>query len=167
MFTALVSVDKYLRRSCPDGDSEYVDGEIVERNAGEVDHASLQLRIFLYIATHCRNILGRRGVQGTSASHAISGSRCHARARARPAGKIVTTPPHLVVEVLSRDDRPGAMQEKIGDRLASGISYVWVVNPRTGRAYVHTAEAAREANDGILRTADPAIELPRNEPPGK
>ena len=37
------------------------------------------------------------------------------------------------------------------------------MNPQTGRGYVHTTEAAREAKDGILRTADPNIELPLYE----
>jgi len=78
----------------------------------------------------------------------------------QPAGRIITVPPHLVVEVLSPDDRAAAVQDKIDDYLAFGIPYVWVVNPRTGRGYIHTAEAAREAKDGILRTADPAIVLP-------
>jgi len=55
------------------------------------------------------------------------------------------------------------MQEKIDDYLAFGIPYVWVVNPRTRRGYIHTAEAAREARDGVLRTADPAIELSLGE----
>jgi len=55
------------------------------------------------------------------------------------------------------------MQEKIDDYLAFGIPYVWVVNPRTRRGYMHTAEAAREARDGVLRTVDPAIELPLRE----
>jgi Uma2 family endonuclease len=85
----------------------------------------------------------------------------------RPAGKIITAPPHLVVEVLSPDDRAGAVQEKIDDYLAFGIPYVWVVNPHSGRGCVHTTDAAREAKDGILRTADPAIELPLYELLGK
>ena len=38
MATTLVSVEEYLRTSYPDGDCEYVDGEIVERNVGEIDH---------------------------------------------------------------------------------------------------------------------------------
>ena len=71
------------------------------------------------------------------------------------------------MEVLSPDDRAGAVQEKIDDYLAFGIPYVWVVNPRTGRGFVHTTEAAREAKDGILRTADPATELPLYELLGK
>jgi len=44
---------------------------------------------------------------------------------------------------------------------------VWIVNPGTGPGYVHTTEAAREAKDGILRTADPAVELPLYELLGK
>jgi Uma2 family endonuclease len=72
-----------------------------------------------------------------------------------------------VVEVLSPDDRAGAVQEKIDDYLAFGIPYVWVVNSGTARGYVHTTEAAREAKDSILRTADPAIELPLYELLGK
>jgi Uma2 family endonuclease len=78
----------------------------------------------------------------------------------RPAGKIITAPPHLVVEVLSPDDRASAVQEKIDDYLAFGIPYVGVVNPRTGRGYVHTTDAAREAKDGVLRATDPIVVLP-------
>jgi len=59
------------------------------------------------------------------------------------------------------------VQEKIDDYLAFGIPYVWIVNPGTGPGYVHTTEAAREAKDGILRTADPAVELPLYELLGK
>jgi Uma2 family endonuclease len=88
MATTLVSVERYLRTSYPDGDCEYVDGEIVEPNLGEIDHA----------------------------------------------GKIVTVPPHVVVEVLSPDDRAGGVQEKL---------------------------------DGILRAADPTIDLPPYELLGK
>jgi len=52
MATTLVSVDEYSRTSYPDGDCEYVDGEIVERNVGEIDHANLQSRILIYLANH-------------------------------------------------------------------------------------------------------------------
>ena len=49
MSTTLVSVEEYLGTSYPDGDREYVDGEIVERNLGEIDHADLQSRIVVYL----------------------------------------------------------------------------------------------------------------------
>src|SRR5712692_6549599 len=50
----LVSVDEYLHTSFPDGDREYVDGRIVERNLGEVDHSDVQSAIVHYLRTHYR-----------------------------------------------------------------------------------------------------------------
>jgi hypothetical protein len=40
----LVSVEEYLHTSY-DPDCDYVDGEIVERNVGELDHSDSQRRI--------------------------------------------------------------------------------------------------------------------------
>jgi Uma2 family endonuclease len=81
----------------------------------------------------------------------------------RPQGRILTVPPLLVIEVLSRDDRAEDVQERIDDYLGCGVRYVWVVNPRTRRGWIHTAEGSREAKDGVLRTAEPAIEAPLGE----
>jgi len=52
MATTLVSVEEYLSTSYPDGDCEYVDGQIVERNLGEIDHGDLQTRILFHLAAH-------------------------------------------------------------------------------------------------------------------
>jgi Uma2 family endonuclease len=45
--------------------------------------------------------------------------------------------PDLVVEVLSPDDRPGEVLEKVADWLRAGTRLVWVIDPeqRTGRVY--------------------------------
>ena len=167
MATTLVSVGEYLRTSYPDGDCEYVDGEIVERNVGEIDHASLQSRIVVHLLTHYPQFWAAVAVKVQVQSSRVRVPDVTLVAGPRPAGKVITAPPHMVAEVLSPDDRAGAVQEKIDDYLAFGIPYVWVVNPGTGRGYVHTTDAAREAKDGILRTADPAIELPLYELLGK
>jgi Uma2 family endonuclease len=76
---------------------------------------------------------------------------------------ILTSPPFLCIEVLSKDDRAADTQERIDDFLAMGVRYVWVVNPRSRRGYVYTAEGSREAKDGVLRTADPEIAVPLPE----
>ena len=81
----------------------------------------------------------------------------------RPQGHILTLPPLLVIEVLSRDDRAEDIQERIDDYLGCGVRFVWVVNPRTRRGWVYTAEGSREAKGGVLRTADPLIEVPLAE----
>ena len=151
MAPTLVSVEEHLCTSYPDGDCEYVDGEIVERNVGEIDHASVQSRVAVYLLTHYPQFWAAVAVRVQVQSSRIRVPDVTLVAGPRPAGRIVTAPP----------------QEKIDDYLAFGIPYVWVVNPRTGRGYVHTTEAAREAKDGILRTADPATELPLYELLGK
>ena len=81
----------------------------------------------------------------------------------KPGEQIITQPPFLVVEVLSPEDRASNVQEKITDYLDFGVPYVWVVDPRTRRAYVHTAGGALEAKDGVLRTAGPELSVPLAE----
>jgi Uma2 family endonuclease len=81
----------------------------------------------------------------------------------RPEQGILTSAPFLVIEVLSKDDRVDDLQEKIDDYLTFGVKYVWVVNPRTHRGYIHTSEGSHEAKDGTLRTADPEIAVPLSE----
>ena len=41
-----------------------------------------------------------------------------------------------------------------------GVNYVWVIDPRTRRGYVYTSEEMREAKDGVMRTANPSLEVP-------
>lgn len=52
------------------------------------------------------------------------------------------------------------MQVKIDDYLAFGVSYVWVIDPQTRKAWVYTADLIREVRDGQLRTERPDITVP-------
>jgi len=163
MASTLVAVEEYLSTSYPDGDREYVDGQVVERNVGEIEQGSSQTRVVFYLLTHYPQFWAAVEVRVQVRAERFRVPDVTLVAGPQPAGRIIVIPPHLAVEVLSPDDRAADVQEKIDDYLAFGIPYVWVVNPRTRRGYVHTVEAAREAKDGILRTADPVIELPLDE----
>jgi Uma2 family endonuclease len=55
------------------------------------------------------------------------------------------------------------MQERIDDYLTFGVPYVWVIDPRTQRAWAYTKDGSHEVADGILRTENPGIELPLPE----
>jgi Uma2 family endonuclease len=52
------------------------------------------------------------------------------------------------------------MQDRIDDYLTFGVRYVWILNPRTRRAFIYTADGMHEAKDGIPRTQNPDIEVP-------
>lgn len=69
-------------------------------------------------------------------------------------------PPLAVVEVISKDDRPSDLQQRIDDYLAFGIPNIWAVNPRLRQAHMHTPRGAFEVQDGILRIDAPLIEVP-------
>ena len=158
--TTLASVEDYLNTSFADADREYVDGRILERNVGEIDHSDLQTAIVVYLRLHHKNVWA-----GVEVRVQVSQSRFRVPdicivAGPKPSGRIVTQPPLCVVEVLSKDDRVDDIDEKIHDYLAFGIRYVWVVNPRTRHGYVYTASGMHEATDGILHTANPSIQLP-------
>jgi len=158
--TTLVPVREYLNTSFPDGDRDYVDGRIVERNVGEVEHADVQGRIYRYLCDHYPAFWSGIEVRVQVRPTRFRVPEVILIAGGKPTEAIVTLPPHVAVEVLSKDDRAEEMQERIDDYLEFGVKAVWVVNPRTRRGYIHTSEGAHEAKDGVLSVSDPAIAIP-------
>jgi Uma2 family endonuclease len=75
-------------------------------------------------------------------------------------GEIFTAPPHLCIEILSKDDTMDYMQEKIDDYLRFGIPYVWIIDPRLGKGSIATKAGMVEAEFGVLETSDPKIRVP-------
>ena len=76
-----------------------------------------------------------------------------------PDEQVFHTPPFLGVEVLSKDDRPGEIQENIRDYIDFGVRFVWVIDPQSRRGYVYTKRERFESKDGVLRTEDPRLEV--------
>jgi Uma2 family endonuclease len=163
MATTLVSVEEYLRTSYEDGDREYLDGQLVETNVGNVEHADVQLAIAAYLRTKYRRLLW----VGTAVRVQITPRRFRvpdvvATVGKRPEQLVITTVPLIVVEIVSPDDRVAELEDKVHDYLELGIPNIWVVNPRSRRVLVHTAEGSREVKDA-LRAQDPAVEIPLAE----
>ncbi len=160
---ALVSVEEYLHTSY-EPDCDYVDGELVERNVGEFDHANLQSEIVYYF----RSLRGKLKIIAVVEQRVqVSPTRFRVPdvcviLEEHPA-QIFRTPPFIVIEILSPEDRASVMQKKIGDYLAFGVSYVWVIDPQERTAVVHTGNGSFQSRDLILRTENPEIILPLPE----
>ena len=158
---AQVSVEKYLK-TVYEPDCDYVDGELVDRNVGEKSHAKAQQEI-LFLLRERRTTWNIFPIQ--EARVQISRTRFRVPdicvfVGAEPDEEIFTTPPFLCVEILSPEDRMSRMQERIDDYLGFGVAYVWVVDPRSHRGWIYRLEGMHEVRDGVLRTANPDIELP-------
>jgi Uma2 family endonuclease len=186
----LVSVEEYLSTSYRP-DREYVDGQLVQRNMGERDHSELQMALSAFVSAlgpHPQRLSLRDSLRSPSAPaegspfnrrttlgiHVFPEQRVQVKktrfrvpdvcvvAGKKPAEQIFTSPPFLCIEILSKDDRMLEMQDRIDDYLAFGVSYVWLIDPRTKRARVYSREGSHEVKDA-LRTREPEIVVPLAE----
>jgi Uma2 family endonuclease len=156
-----VSVAKYLSTSYHP-DREYLDGRVIERNLGERTHSSAQGDVICYLAARSDE-LGIEVLPGVRVQ--VSPTRIRVPdvtvvEVSQEQGEILTNPPHLCIEILSKDDTMEYMQEKIDDYLRFGVPYIWIINPENRKGYVATSDGMVEAKSGVLETKDPAIRIP-------
>ena len=160
----LVSVQEYLATSYrPDRD--FVDGELQERNLGELEHSLLQGAIFAWFWNRRKQWntlpLVEQRVQVTPTRFRVPDVTVLRPDQARE--PIVTTPPLILIEVLSKDDALRSMRERVDDYLNFGVQHVWILDPATKRAYVCTPTAFQEPEHGVLVVPNTPIRLVLSE----
>lgn len=157
---SLISVEEYLATSY-DPDRELVDGVLLERNVGEFGHAKLQGDIYFALRTF-------GSAHGYTAAVEARLKVGEARYRipdvcflygAGPRNGPLLEAPFLCVEVLSPDDRLTDMQARIDDYLGMGVRFVWIADPITRKAWVHTSSGVTYSREGEVFTTDPDIQL--------
>lgn len=158
--TMLIPLEEYLRTTYrPDRD--YVDGEVLERNVGEHDHSDLQSELVYYFRAR-RTQWRLHAVVEQRVQVSLNRFRipdvCVVKSGG-PHPAIFREPPFICIEILSKDDTQMSMQDRIDDYLRLGVSYVWVFNPATRRVWTHSVDGIEEAIDGVLRTANPSIQV--------
>jgi Uma2 family endonuclease len=149
-----VPVEEYLR-TIYHPDMEYVDGELVERNVGERKHSRLQALMVLELGPRERTqgfhvfTEQRLRVLGTKNRYRIPDVCVMALPyRSEP---VLSTPPHLIVEIRSPEDETADILAKVADFLRFGVAHIWLVDP-----YKHTVQEVD--HDGIRHRADLAPE---------
>ena len=159
-----VSIEQYLATSFHP-DCDYVDGEIQERNFGEQPHSRTQMRLGAFLfnreAQWGIRVLPEQRVQVSATRFRIP-DICVIFA-SDPVEPIVHQPPFLCIEILSPEDRVARLNERLSDYFERGVKYVWVLDPLNHRGYCYTPGEMHEALDGVLRTANPNIEVPLSE----
>ncbi len=157
----LVSVEAYLSTSYSP-DREYLDGRIVERNLGELTHGRIQRRLIVYFDLRSKElgieVVPEQRVQVSPTRFRVPDVTVVKTSQIQ--GEIFTAPPHLCIEILSKDDTMEYMQEKIDDYLRFGVPYIWIINPRLRKGYIATGAGLVEAESGILTTSDPVFQVP-------
>ncbi len=159
--TTMLPVSDYLAKTWHP-DREYVDGELLERNVGQVDHARLQIVIaaFLFrLESELRiSALTEVRVQVKPTRFRIP-DICVVLGGVRDEPAL-NRPPFVCIEILSKDDTMSSMQERIADFLDFGVPHVWLIDPRLKCCFAYSKDGMRTIAEGDLVTVDPEIKLP-------
>ncbi len=159
----LMDVQEYLRTSFEDADCEYLDGDVVERNMGEVLHSGVQHVLERLLGRVARKlglrILPEIRIQIHSRRYRVADIAVW-RAGDDIGQKIPKKPPFLAIEILSPQDRIVRMQAKIEEYLSIGVQWVWLLDPEEKKAIYYSRKNPGGSPCEVLKTEDPAVEIP-------
>jgi Uma2 family endonuclease len=129
-------IEQYLATSYHP-DCDYIDGEIEERNLGEREHAALQAAITAWLFPRVKSwnmqVLVEQRVR-VSRDRVRIPDVCLISLDA-PYEKVIVTPPRVVVEILSPEDRVARYNERLEDYRRMGVANIWVVDPEERRGF--------------------------------
>ena len=142
-------------------DVDFVEGRVERRHVGETDHALLQVKLILLLATREQGwgirVLSESRIQVAMSRFRVPDVCVMPSSWVRT--KIVTEAPLLCVEILSPRDSVMAMRRRVQDFLQMGVPVVWILDPETRTAYVLDGAGMREMTEGVLRVEGTAVEV--------
>lgn len=77
----------------------------------------------------------------------------------RPPEKVFTKPPLIWIEILSSEDRPIRVNQKVRQLQEFGVPNIWVIDPETLESEIYTRQGSRTIEDGVLRVEGSPIEV--------
>jgi Uma2 family endonuclease len=164
MATTVTPVEEYLAKTWRP-DREYIDGEIRERNLGEFDHADLQTALAAWLRSrrkqwNVRVVVEQRvQVQPTRFRipdvAVIDGES--------PIEAVITHPPLICIEVLSKDDSITRMKDRINDYTAFGVPNIWFFDPELRGVWICQPDSMHWMTEGILHATSAEIAIPLQE----
>lgn len=127
---ATVAAGDYIGKSFRP-DCDLVGGELQERNVGELEHSRMQMAIILWFGRY----IGQWGLHPLPEMRIQTGidrfrvADIAVRKADLPDEPILITPPLIVIEILSPEDRITRYKERLDDYRAMGIPNIWVIDP--------------------------------------
>jgi len=136
---AQIAADEYVRMTF-EYDAEFVHGEIVERSRPNRIHSLIQYRILMTIGrlTQSPPLFPFPELRLRLEADVYRIADVTVFAVQPPKEDVPSTPPLLVIEILSKDDRYHDLMEKLEEYRVWGVANVWVVDPLGKRFSVYT-----------------------------
>jgi len=128
----LVSVEEYLHTNYPNGDREYLDGLVVERNVGTPAHSALQKILIVHLASFEKDL--RLAVRPECCTR-IEETRYRVPdvlvmvPPFRQTDRVVLDPPLLIMEILSPEDTTRDTLRRFREYEKLGVRYIVQMDP--------------------------------------
>ena len=159
-----IPVEEYLAKTWRP-DREYIDGEVLERNLGEFDHADLQSALDTWLRNRRRRwnvrvVVEQRVQVSTKRFRVPDVSVLSAE---HPREKIIRHPPLICIEILSKDDTLLSMKDRIADYSAMGVPNIWLFDPERREVWICTADSMIKVTGDVLSASGTEIVIPLAE----
>jgi len=130
--------EDYLRMTF-EHDAEFVHGEIVERSMPDEIHSAIQFLILLQFGSlvHSYPLYPRPEIRMKVGPDRYRIADIAVFDGSHPA-PVPETPPLVVVEILSKDDRYSDVMQKLDEYREWGVPHIWVIDPSTKRFSMYT-----------------------------
>jgi Uma2 family endonuclease len=135
----LVSVDDYLAASYPDGDREYLDGVVVERNVGTPGQSALQKILIVHLAAFEK---GLKIAVRPECRTRIAETRYRVpdvlvmERPFRQTDRVVLDAPLLIVEIVSPEDKHVETLRRFREYEKLGVRYIVQMDPEDRTTYM-------------------------------
>jgi Uma2 family endonuclease len=163
----LVTAEQFMRMSHDGHRYELVAGELRTMSPPDVIHGDLMLRLggllHAYVREHKLGLAAGGDAAfllardpDTVRGPDVAFIRRERLAANPPAHAVWPGAPDLAVEILSPNDKPREVRDKVRSWLQAGVSLVWVLNPDTRTVTVHSPgrEAQTLTGDSYLEGQD-------------
>ena len=157
-------IEEYLAKTWSP-DREYIDGEVLERNLGEFDHANLQTVLAAWLHNRRRKwrirVVVEQRVQVSAKRFRIPD--VSVLSAERPIEQIIRHPPLICVEVLSKDDTLASYRDRFADYAAMGVPNIWLFDPERRAVWTCTGDSMIKVTGENLTASGTDIVIPLAE----
>ena len=162
----LISEEEYLRTGYENPEPEYRDGEVVERSMADYLHGEVLNMLSNFFYDYWKK-------PGRKRLFVVQDVRVVLRAgryvlpdmmvftSERPNELVPSTPPHILIEVLSPDDRMSEVTEKLEEYRAWGAPNIWLLDPHGKKMYRQTEQGLTAVS--VLSVPEMGIEIRRTD----
>jgi Uma2 family endonuclease len=137
--TEQITAEQYLHMAF-EYDAEFVHGEIVERALPDNVHSLIQFLILMEIGRLIRThpLFPRPELRLRLEPRVFRIPDISVFGGQPPRESVPSTPPLLVIEILSKDDRHYDLMQKLEEYRVWGVQNIWVVDPLSKRFATYT-----------------------------